>query len=144
MIAAAPVTWVSASPGYSYSGVRTGVRMISASINSYTLGSATSHVNVYLNVSGTRDYMQVGIVGTPALKGLCAYVETNVNKVDTVRCLSIVSLGQRITLKLTYSDRYRWVAWVNGKPAGNVKMVFGITSVAAERYGKSSLQYTLN
>lgn len=138
--------------GYSHPGLRFGVRQADVSINSYTLAQTPSHVAVWVNVDdGTlSNWLQVGVIawnnelisGQPT--GFCAYLETVVAGKHTLDCVAPAALGEQVAVKLTYSDRHGWVAWVNDVAVGSLGIEGGVTSVAAERFGQASLQYTLN
>lgn len=145
--------------GYSYTDTQAGVRQAELSINTYTLSQTASHVAVYIDVDANTDelgyyvptrWLQLGVIawngeameGGPS-SGLCAYLEVMANGIDDVRCLAPVTLGEKVAVKMTYSKRFGWVAWLNGQPVGSLTMRGGATFVAAERYGQATLQYSL-
>lgn len=130
--------------GYSYTDMRIGVRQATVSINNYTLAGDTSHAAVWINVDDPTlsNWLQVGVIASGS-NGLCAYLEIVASGARTFRCLTPVTLGEQVAVKLTYSQRYGWVAWVNGAAVGSLVLKGAQTSVAVERYGQATLQYTL-
>lgn len=130
--------------GYSYTDMRIGVRQATVSINSYTLTGTTSHAAVWIDVDDPTlsNWLQVGVIAFGS-DGLCAYLEIVADGARTFHCLAPVTLGEQVAVKLTYSQRYGWVAWVNGAAVGSLMLRDAQTEVAAERYGQATLQYSL-
>lgn len=132
------------APGYSYSGERCCVHHAVLSITSYTLSpTAPSHVAVWINVQkpSATEWIQVGIEASDH-NGLYTYAETMSHGVHVFTPLYSVALGQTVSVRLSFSSHYGWVAWIDGKAVASLLLKHGVTFGAAERYGSASLTYT--
>lgn len=133
-----------ASP-YRYSNVLPGVGRATVSINSAAV-SGRQQVSVWVGaVDSDNSWIQTGVTVGDDL-GRCAYVEVHdgPSRRNDLRCVKPVALGQPVRLRLSFSARHGWVAWVDGVPEAHTALGSGIdVHASAERYLGGDMTFTL-
>jgi len=141
-----------AAPPFSYRDYSYGshydTRAATLELDSAELVGSDSHVAVWLAASDQAgSWVQAGLYkGVNDAGGMCVYAEMNDARSGGYwfRCLRPASLGDRVRVRITLSNRHGAVIWVDGQPAASVRLGTRVLCFAmAEKRLRATMSYRI-